>query len=844
MKYLWLMMVLSCPLSAQIYDDFSDGDFNNDPVWFGLESSFEVDDENRLHLNAPRESGASYICTKSNLLDNPTWMMELKLEFNPSSSNYVDWYLMATDSVLKNSTKGYFIRVGGASDEVSLYRKLNGENTKIIDGLDKRIDTSPVHLRLKVTKSNTGDWSLWFDGLDGNDWILEGRTKDLEVRETKYTGVHCVYTATRSNRFYFDDFSIDGTPMIDRIPPKIITSSISKKNAIQLLFDSEDLSLPPLNHFELLPQSRPPITIYQDGASLELIFEDPLPINDSFQLRVSGLSDTLRNTSTDTLLNFYMQQHEQFDIVINEIMMKPEPEVQLPKVEYVELLNRANYPITLKGWQLKTNNNLRTIPEVTIDSNKYLLLTNPDNLSAFSNVITQSLTPWTNLSNTEGYLGLLDDNDEVIHEVHYHKSWLKNTNKELGGWALEMVDSEHYCAGKNNWGASNNQFGGTPGLPNSIAETKSASGSVHLESIETIELDEIRITWSESVYDSLILKIDSTLFYPPLPVQNIQHRQNKTFIEFKTDLEAGRKYFFQVKNLKDCYKNNIQESKLQFIKGVWPEKGALYLNELLFNPKVGGYDYVEIYNASENYIDLSKLYIGNYDSLLNDITNTERICIEPVNIPPHSYLALCENRPWIESYYESKASAFFLEVNELPNLPAQKGSVALCNLAYEIIDKHSYHEDDHFSRLETVKGVALERLNPYSKKWFSASSTENYGTPGRENSQFTYTSPSKTKFEIDPEVFTPNLDGLDDFTNITLVPSKPVKANIHIYNKKGLKVREVCQSKLITQKTVWIWNGLNQEKLDLPMGIYMVVVELWGSKGKPEYLKHPVVIQH
>ena len=121
---------------------------------------------------------------------------------------------------------------------------------------------------------------------------------------------------------------------------------------------------------------------------------------------------------------------------------------------------------------------------------------------------------------------------------------------------------------------------------------------------------------------------------------------------------------------------------------------------------------------------------------------------------------------------------------------------------------------------------------------------ENYGTPGRKNSQFTYEAPSKAKLEILPEVFTPNLDGREDFTNITLVPKNPVKTNIHIYNKKGRVIRELCQSELITRKTQWIWDGLSEEKLELPMGIYMIVVELWSSKGKPEYLKHPVVIHH
>ena len=844
MNYLWVILLFASPLNAQFADDFSDGNFKKNPPWQGIEEHFEIDDKNRLHLNAPRESGASYLRTKTELLENASWEMSLTLEFNPSSSNYVDWYLMANDSVLKNSTKAYFVRIGGALDEVSLYRKTNEEEIKLIDGLNKRIDSNPVNLRLKATQTLDGHWSLWIDALEGKGWVLEGDVRDFEVRETSYSGVHCVYTSTRSNRFYFDDFILEGTLFIDSIPPKLIASSIVKENTIQLNFDAEDLSLPSLSHYKLTPQSVRPKQVLQTGTKIILIFENALPSNEHFQLKISGISDTLGNLMADTLLNFYRQKHQQFDLVIHEIMMNPEPTVQLPNVEYIELFNRANYALNIKGWQVKTNSSVRTIPEVTLEANEYLLLMNPEDLYAFNNALKRPLSPWVYLGNTEGYIGLLDEKGAIIHEVQYHKSWIQNSNKERGGWSLEMIDPKHYCAGKNNWGACKNQVGGTPGYSNSIEENKLDSNRVHIKTIEVIQQNEIQFNWSENLYDSTLFKIDYTYFHPEISVHSIHHMRNKTFVEFTDNLEEGKSYLFKPSKLKDCYNNEIGQHELEFIKGAWPKVGSIYLNELLFNPKVGGYDYVELYNASEEYVDLSKLYLGNYDSLFNDITNTERISLRPINFPPKAYLALCESKDWIESNYKTNEHLFFLEVDQLPNLPNKKGSIALSNLAYEIIDKYSYHEDSHFSRLESVKGVALERLNPSSEEWFSASSTENYGTPGRKNSQFTYSVPSKTKLEIVPDVFTPNLDGKEDFTNITLVPKNPVKTNIRIYNKKGLEVRKICQSELITQKTSWIWDGLDEESLDLPMGIYMIVVELWASKGKPEYLKHPVVIHY
>jgi len=53
----------------------------------------------------------------------------------------------------------------------------------------------------------------------------------------------------------------------------------------------------------------------------------------------------------------------------------------------------------------------------------------------------------------------------------------------------------------------------------------------------------------------------------------------------------------------------------------------------------------------------------------------------------------------------------------------------------------------------------------------------------------------------------------------------------------------VSESKLITDNAHWIWNGLDQENLKLPIGIYMAVVALIEAGGKQELLKHPVVIR-
>ena len=69
MKYLILALLSSHCMVAQITDDFSDGDFTQNPKWYGYTQNFEVDSNNQLHLIAPAVTANYYLYFESNLLE-------------------------------------------------------------------------------------------------------------------------------------------------------------------------------------------------------------------------------------------------------------------------------------------------------------------------------------------------------------------------------------------------------------------------------------------------------------------------------------------------------------------------------------------------------------------------------------------------------------------------------------------------------------------------------------------------------------------------------------------------------------------------------------------------------
>src|SRR6056297_2701783 len=137
LQLLWLLSIFF-RIHADINDNFSDRDITLSPPWYGDTSYYQTDDSCRLWLSAFYESDKAYLVTKSNAIQDAVWQFTLWMEFNPSSSNYTRVYLVSDKDSLEKSLNGYFVEVGGSSDEISLYRQEGYKETEIIDGKNDR----------------------------------------------------------------------------------------------------------------------------------------------------------------------------------------------------------------------------------------------------------------------------------------------------------------------------------------------------------------------------------------------------------------------------------------------------------------------------------------------------------------------------------------------------------------------------------------------------------------------------------------------------------------------------------------------------------------------------------
>ncbi|MEM8895165.1 MAG: hypothetical protein AAGC88_11345, partial [Bacteroidota bacterium] len=151
-----LLNGLRYSLLAQLTDDFSDGDFTNNPTWSGETTDFSVT-SGRLQLTSSGEN-ESHLTVANALFGSVVWEFSVELDFNPSSGNRAFVYLASDQSDLESDLNGYYVLLGNSSDEIALYRQTAGSVSKLIstdDEVDKILDNSSNVVSVRVTRSTS-----------------------------------------------------------------------------------------------------------------------------------------------------------------------------------------------------------------------------------------------------------------------------------------------------------------------------------------------------------------------------------------------------------------------------------------------------------------------------------------------------------------------------------------------------------------------------------------------------------------------------------------------------------------------------------------------------------------
>ncbi|MEX2230817.1 MAG: lamin tail domain-containing protein [Cyclobacteriaceae bacterium] len=852
------LLVIQNPF-AQVNDDFSDGDFTTSPSWNGTTSSFIINNSYQLQLNSAI-AGTSYLYIdfSSSPSENVEWEFFVKQSFAPSGANFGRFYLISDQSDLSSPLNGYYLQFGeaGSNDAVELFRQ-SGTTSSSVCRANAAGISSAFEMRVKVTRKDQGQWEVFIDYTGGSDFSLHASGTDNTHKQSIYAGILCTYTITNATRFYYDDISIRRYNAPDTSPPEILSLSVASPQSMRLFF-SEDpdraTAENPLNYYASPTPGNPAsVRLQEDDKSVELFFSKPFINGKEGELTVNGIADATGNVMKKIALKFlyFEPSPVQFkDVIITEFCPDPSPQVGLPEAEFVEVLNRSENPIDLSGWTLSDEASSGKFEPIILLPGQYLILSAPsaaEKFSSFGQVLVVS--PFPSINNSGDILVIKHSDGRTIDSLKFSTSWYSDDEKADGGWSLELIDPENICAEKNNWVAAETSVGGTPGKQNSAFANLPDNTGPKILTVTAEDAYSLLIVFNEKL-ESITPPAERFVVDPFLGISSVRFvdgSHTTLALTLLDQIQPSKNYSLAVSDVYDCSGNKIQDafSQAYFVLPEKAEPHDVLLNEILFNPRPTGVDFVEIYNRSEKTIQLKNWSFRNFNSALGN----SRVIFSKENliIHPGQYRVFTEDAFALKGEYILGMEETFCET-DLPAFNDDEGSVAIVDEEGTVIDSMFYADEMHVPFISDGEGVSLERISfsPGSEKasnWRSASSTSGFATPGYLNSNARgdgYVDDGSVS--VDPEILQPYVSSRD-FTQIKYrFESGGFIANVKIFDQEGRAIRKIAQNQLLGAEGFFRWDGDEDNGSPARTGYYLVWFEIFNSAGQIKTFKKRVAI--
>lgn len=481
--FLFFLSLISVNSSfAQFIESFDDNELTSNPTWNGDLNHFTITNNQRLQLNAP-SAGTTNLYTNSTFEPDYTWQAEILLAFSPSKSNRLEYFFMV-DKWEESSWNGYSFEIGedGSKDGLTIYRWDNGTPTEIAKGEEGKLGSSPANLKIKIERINNV-WTV-YTNYENSTFLTQefSFTDNTHSFENGFTGLRCHYTATRKDKFLFDNL-INAIYTPDTEGP-LITEFTTIDNKNILLYFNELIAPSSINKDQ--------ITINPSGSilsaqpvnnpinAIQVEFTEALLSGPTFTLSVNGIKDLNGNIMSPQDLDFFISETpSKGDLFISEVLFDPVSGGS----DFIELYNRSNKILNLENIRIENSEKDAfdyIEKELIVKPNEYIALS-PD----INHLKLQYSTPDTaylatqeipSLNISSGNVSIINAEGILLDSFNYLNEWHYSLLESTKGVSLERISFDVSSTIPSNWfsGTTSTNYA-TPGYKNANSEVNTVS---------------------------------------------------------------------------------------------------------------------------------------------------------------------------------------------------------------------------------------------------------------------------------------------------------------------------------------------------------------------------------
>ena len=505
-------------------------------------------------------------------------------------------------------------------------------------------------------------------------------------------------------------------------------------------------------------------------------------------------------------------------VVINEVMYNTEENDQ----EWIELFNLSQEKRNLKNWQICDSRSTKVIDSTfVLPPNAYAVLAGKDLPHCDRSKVLHISLPA--LNNGGDDIVLLSPVGDAIDSLHYKSDY--GGDKMI---SLERIRTDKPTNDPTNWSSSTDSAGSTPGRYNSVSPkdfdvgflpdqwritpNKPQQGqSIHffgaVKNVGRNDLDAFDISIKAMSLDSSEhIEIDRK------ELASLMQGEARHFDVIWHSVSAGV-YLINAEihfSLDGDIKNNV----LTDTACISYDYNSLVINEIYYQPAKDLSEAIELVNHSESKIEL-------YQWKLSDSDSSEKLVISDSSLTFHAgqFAILAP----VDSLFDT--ADVLCPVSGFPSLRNTADTLFLYDFNNRRVDEVGYSDN-----WGGAKGRSLERINPdiasdERTNWATCVHPDGH-TLGRQNSVHVTKKHAQAVLSVSPNPFSPDGDGIDDVTMVTLkLPEVVPRATIKIFDIRGRLVRYLLNNELCGEERTVVWDGRDNEGLRCRMGIYIVYVE-------------------
>ena len=506
-------------------------------------------------------------------------------------------------------------------------------------------------------------------------------------------------------------------------------------------------------------------------------------------------------------------------VVINELMYDTDEKAD----EWIELFNASTERVLLRDWSISDARKSAVIVDsaISLKPDGYCVLANRPLPTADSSF--QIILSLPELNNSGDELTLRDAAGTLIDSIAY--------KKKFGGGRNVSLERVRYEDGSQaeNWATCRDSLSSTPGRRNSVspkAQDAAIDGaSFHVNPRQPSSGEKVNLSVPvlnsgrepvEDIRIDFVYTLLSFISFRPLGSEYIAHLGvgEKALVEIQWENIPAGVYVVraEVMTAGDMDEENNAAMDTLFVSD---SRKPLVINEIMYSPVNGMGEWIELYNRCDYAVQLIGYAIAKSDSTL-----TRPFCDELFDLAPGGFVVFAHDSSIVDI-----CDAPVFVSRAMPSLKNDADELFLYDGNGRLVDQLSYSDT-----MGGARGRSLERINPQvnsaePSNWTTCVSDAGH-TCGLRNSVAIDVLPETVALAVQPNPFSPDGDGIDDFVGISYsMPARTAQVNIKIYDIAGRLVRFLSNNEASGAQRTIFWDGANDEGGRCAMGVYIIFLE-------------------